>query len=149
MAKVTPQQLRASAALMDQETTAKLGRHATTDRAERMRDAADLIEELQNLRMEREQWRPMATAPKDGSLLRLLVEFENHATVDGEGPQPTIGSNTWDNHHDFDQWQFAGWDWEQDCYTQGVGVPVGWLPLQDNNPMNCSTIAQPCNFKLQ
>jgi hypothetical protein len=76
-----------------------------------------------------EQWHPMETAPKDGTLLRLLVEFEDHATEDGEGPQPTIGANTWDNHHDFDEWQFAGWNWEQDCYTQGVGKPVGWLPM--------------------
>lgn len=76
-------------------------------------------------------WRDMATAPKDGTLLRLLVEFEHHATEDGEGPHPTIGSNTWDNHHDFDEWQFAGWSWEQDCYTQGVGKPVGWLPILD------------------
>lgn len=77
------------------------------------------------------RWRDMATAPKDGTLLRLLVDFEDHATEDGEGPQPTIGSNTWDNHHDFDEWQFAGWNWEQDCYTQGVGTPVGWLPMLD------------------
>lgn len=76
-------------------------------------------------------WRDMATAPKDGSLLRLLVDFEQHATEDRIGPQPTIGSNTWDNHHDFDVWQFAGWNWEQDCYTQGVGTPVGWLPMLD------------------
>ncbi|GKS96917.1 hypothetical protein [Acidovorax sp. SUPP2825] len=81
-----------------------------------------------------EQWRPMETAPKDGTLLRLLVEFEHHATEDGEGPQPTIGSNTWDNHHDFDEWQFAGWDWCQDRYTQGVGKPVGWLPLLGTAP---------------
>lgn len=76
----------------------------------------------------------MATAPKDGTLLRLLVSFEHHATEDGVGPQPTIGSNTWDNHHDFDEWQFAGWNWEQDCYTQGVGTPVGWLPMLDAAP---------------
>jgi hypothetical protein len=76
-------------------------------------------------------WRDMVTAPKDGTMLRLLVEFEHHATEDGEGPQATIGSNTWDNHHDFDKWQFAGWNWEQDCYTQGIGKPVGWLPMLD------------------
>jgi hypothetical protein len=79
-------------------------------------------------------WRDMATAPKDGTLLRLLVDFEHHATEDGEGPQPTIGSNTWDNHHDFDEWQFAGWNWEQDCYTQGIGKPVGWLPMLEAAP---------------
>lgn len=76
-----------------------------------------------------EGWLPMETAPKDGTLVRLLVEFEDHATEDGEEPQPTIGSNTWDNHHEFDEWQFAGWDWCQDRYTQGIGTPIGWLPM--------------------
>lgn len=88
-------------------------------------------------------WRDMATAPKDGTLLRLLVNFEHHATEDGEGPQATIGSNTYDNHHDFDECQFAGWNWEQDCYTQGVGTPVGWLPMMDVEPQqNASKRAQ-------
>lgn len=87
-------------------------------------------------------WRDMATAPKDGTLLRLLVEFEHHDTEDAEGPHPTIGSNTWDNHHDFDEWQFAGWNWEQDCYTQGVGKPVGWLPMLDAAPASTPEAAE-------
>jgi hypothetical protein len=85
-------------------------------------------------------WRNMATAPKDGTLVRLLVEFEHHATEDGEGPQPTIGANTYDNHHDFDEWQFAGWNWEHDCYTQGVGTPIGWLPMLADAP--CGATAE-------
>lgn len=76
-----------------------------------------------------EAWLPMETAPKDGTLVRLLVEFENHATEDGEGPQPTIGSNTADNTGEDIGWQFAGWCWTHDCYTQGEGKPVGWLPM--------------------
>lgn len=84
-------------------------------------------------------WRDMATAPKDGTLVRLLVEFEHHATEDGEGPQPTIGSNTYDNHRDFDEWQFAGWSWEHDCYTQGVGKPIGWLPMLNDTPCEATT----------
>lgn len=76
-----------------------------------------------------EQWRPMETAPKDGTLVRLLVEFEDNATEDGEGPQPTIGSNTADNTGEDIGWQFAGWNWAHDCYTQGTGTPVGWLPM--------------------
>lgn len=74
-------------------------------------------------------WLPIDAAPKDGSLVLLLVEFEDHATEDGPGPHPTIGSNTSENDEGPDEWQFAGWNWEYDCYTQGVGTPVGWLPM--------------------
>ena len=76
-------------------------------------------------------WLPMETAPKDGRILRLLVEFTDHAMEDEESPQATIGSNTFDDHGDFDEWQFAGWSWTQDCYTQGIGKPIGWLPMLD------------------
>ena len=74
-------------------------------------------------------WLPMDAAPKDGTLVRLLVEFEDHATEDGPGPHPTIGANTSENDKGPDEWQFAGWNWEHDCFTQGVGTPVGWLPM--------------------
>ncbi|WP_122975155.1 Lar family restriction alleviation protein [Pseudomonas fulva] len=77
------------------------------------------------------KWRDMATAPRDGTLVRLLVEFTEHATEDRESmPSPTIGANSYD-HTGEDVWQFAGWSWEQDCFTQGQGEPVGWLPLLD------------------
>jgi len=75
------------------------------------------------------KWRDMATAPRDGTLVRLLVEFTEHATEDSDAmPSPTIGANSFDHTGD-DAWQFAGWSWEQDCFTQGAGEPVGWLPL--------------------
>ena len=74
-------------------------------------------------------WLPMDAAPKDGTHVFLLVEFEDHAMEDATGPQLTIGSNTSENDGGPDEWQFAGWNWEHDCYTQGVGNPVGWLPM--------------------
>lgn len=77
------------------------------------------------------KWRDMATAPRDGTLVRLLVEFTEHATEDSDAmPSPTIGANSFD-HTGEDVWQFAGWSWEQDCFTQGAGEPVGWLPMLD------------------
>lgn len=77
------------------------------------------------------KWRDMANAPRDGTLVRLLVEFTEHATEDSDAmPCPTIGANSFD-HTGEDVWQFAGWSWEQDCFTQGEGEPVGWLPLLD------------------
>jgi len=78
------------------------------------------------------QWRDMATAPKDGTLVRLLVEFEDHSTED-ETEAPTIGANNFDNDEQ-DEWLFAGWCWTHDHWTQGKGTPVGWLPMIDTAP---------------
>ncbi|HEX5126385.1 MAG TPA: hypothetical protein VFW00_06570, partial [Rhodocyclaceae bacterium] len=78
-------------------------------------------------------WRPMETAPKDGTMLRLLVAFTDHQTEDTAEPCPTIGANSFDST-DIDQWQFAGWNWQQDCFTEGRGTPVGWLPLAPATP---------------
>jgi hypothetical protein len=79
-------------------------------------------------------WLPLDTAPKDGTPICLLVNFDDHATEDGPGPHPTIGSNTSENDQGPDEWQFAGWNWEHDHYTQGVGTPVGWLPMAAQQP---------------
>lgn len=74
------------------------------------------------------RWMPMETAPRDGTMLLLLVQFDDNATEDSAEPCPTIGANNFD-HDGEDVWQFAGWDWSQDCFTQGIGTPVGWLPM--------------------
>lgn len=75
------------------------------------------------------KWRDMATAPRDGTMLRLLVEFTEHQTEDAD-QAPTIGANNFDNDGD-DRWQFAGWCWTHDHFTEGKGEPVGWLPMLD------------------
>ena len=75
-----------------------------------------------------EEWQPMETAPTDGTLLRLLVEFEDHPIEDGAGPFATVGTNYRDNTGE-DAWQIVGWCWEQDRFIDGVGTPVGWLPM--------------------
>jgi hypothetical protein len=74
--------------------------------------------------------RPMSTAPRDGTMVRLLVQFTNHGVNDGfdSGPAWTIGANTYDDSGD-DEWHIAGWDWQQDCFTAGEGEPLGWLPM--------------------
>jgi len=72
-------------------------------------------------------WRDMATAPTDGTMVRLLVEFEEHSTEDAE-QAPTIGANNFDNDGE-DVWRFAGWCWSHDHFTEGKGTPVGWLPM--------------------
>lgn len=72
---------------------------------------------------------PMSTAPRDGTMLRLLVRFTEHATADAEQAW-TIGSNSFDANGD-DLWQFAGWCWTHDHFTEGKGEPIAWLPLHD------------------
>lgn len=76
------------------------------------------------------KWRDMATAPRDGTMLRLLVEFTEHQTEDAD-QAPTIGANNFDNDGE-DRWQFAGWCWSHDHFTEGRGEPVGWLPMLDD-----------------
>ncbi|WP_109513569.1 hypothetical protein [Pseudomonas ovata] len=75
-------------------------------------------------------WRDPDTAPKNGTMLRLLVEFTDHSTEDDD-KAITIGHNSRDNTGE-DEWQFAGWCWSHDHYTEGKGAVVGWLPLMDH-----------------
>ncbi len=74
--------------------------------------------------------RPMDTAPRDGTMVRLLVQFTAHATEDTDGPSWTIGANNGE-HDGGDLWCFAGWCWTHDHFTEGKGAPIGWLPLID------------------
>lgn len=75
-----------------------------------------------------EQWRDMSTAPKDATMLRLLVQFDEGSFEDSDEPVATIGTNHFANTG-VDEWLFAGWNWTHDCFTQGTGQPLGWLPL--------------------
>lgn len=77
---------------------------------------------------------PMDTAPRDGTMVRLLVQFDDHATEDTAGPAWTIGANNDDNVGDDERegWRFAGWCWDHDHFTEGKGTPVGWLPMLDS-----------------
>lgn len=70
---------------------------------------------------------PIDAAPRDGTMLRLLVRFTEHATDDSEEAW-TIGSNSFDANGE-DAWQFAGWCWTHDHFTEGKGTPIGWLPM--------------------
>ncbi|WP_286068846.1 hypothetical protein [Stenotrophomonas sp. 57] len=78
--------------------------------------------------------RPMATAPHDGTMVRLLVQFKENATEDTSEPTWTIGACNDDNVGEDERigWQFAGWCWTHDHFTEGKGTPVGWLPMIDS-----------------
>ena len=83
-------------------------------------------------------WRPIDTAPRDGTIVRLLVDFCENSLEDTPNSVQTIGHSNFE-HDGEDRWQFAGWCWTNDRYTQGEGTPIGWLPLD--------AIAQPVQPK--
>ncbi|WP_309628183.1 hypothetical protein [Brevundimonas sp.] len=75
---------------------------------------------------------PMDYAPKDGRLLRLLVNYEEPEAqhpLEDELETWTIGHNNLGNTGE-DRWEFAGWCWSHDHFTQGSGSVVGWLPYE-------------------
>ena len=74
-----------------------------------------------------QNWFHPDSAPKDNSLLLLLVIPDDHATEDAPVCR-TIGGNNFINDG-LDQWQFAGWCWSHDHFNQGTGTVIGWLPL--------------------
>ena len=67
-------------------------------------------------------------------IVMLLVDYrEGEHSLDDAVVAITVGHN---NDHNVGEgegsgWQFAGWLWSQDCYTQGEGKPIGWLPLSE------------------
>ena len=80
--------------------------------------------------------RPIATAPRDGEMLWLLVDYGDSTGRDGEGAHPladagtawTIGFNNHDNDGE-DVWKFAGWCWCRDHFAEGRGKVIGWMPI--------------------
>ncbi len=73
----------------------------------------------------------MDTAPKDGTMLTLLVDYSGesngHPLFDATTAW-TVGFNNFDHDGD-DAWKFAGWCWSHDHFTEGTGKPIGWLPF--------------------
>ena len=75
------------------------------------------------------QHNPADTAPKDGTMLRLLVNYEDGSGALEDADEAwTIGFNSLENTGE-DEWQIAGWNWCHDCFTDGRGKVIGWLPF--------------------
>jgi len=102
-------------------------------RNERQNNAAEIAERvLALLGTHAGQWQPIDTAPKDDTLVELVVDY-----LHGDHPLSdarlacTIGFNGFDNHG-VDEWKFAGWCWTQDEFVQGQGVVRAWRPSRLN-----------------
>jgi len=84
----------------------------------------------------RPDWRPIEEAPKDGTLLLLLVDYSGDqagAPLEDDTLARTIGANNFDNDGE-DAWRFAGWCWSHDHYTEGQRRPVKFILLDDVAP---------------
>jgi hypothetical protein len=48
-------------------------------------------------------------------------------------PYETIGFNNLADTTE-DRWEFAGWDWSQDCFITGRGEVIGWCAFTAKRP---------------
>lgn len=95
------------------------------------REAAPTVARMLNLAHSQETALPMETAPKDCTMVWLLVDYSDEAAdnpLEDAEQAWTIGFNNFD-HDGEDVWKFAGWNWEQDCFTEGRGKPIAWRPI--------------------
>lgn len=84
--------------------------------------------------------RPINTAPRDGRLLRLLVDWSGEGSrhpIADAAQGWTIGFNNRDNVEE-DEWQIAGWCWSHDHFTEGRGRVIGWLPFHPETEMRAT-----------
>ena len=78
-------------------------------------------------------WRLIETAPKDGTLVLLLVDYTDHHAdhpLENALVARTIGFNNFDNDGE-DIWKFAGWCWEHDHFVEGKGQPIRWQAIAE------------------
>jgi len=89
--------------------------------------------QLEAEKAEREEWRDIASAPRDHRMLELIVDYSgedaDHALQDTARYGVTIGFNGFEDTGE-DEWFLAGWCWSHDHFTAGRGVPVAWRPAR-------------------
>ena len=75
-------------------------------------------------------WRSVATIPTTGDMVKLLVKFSENPINEGDDDEPavTIGAVAAISGAAVEV-TIAGWDWSHDCFTNGKGEILGWLPL--------------------
>lgn len=81
---------------------------------------------------------PMETAPKDGTWIKLLIDYsvaglDACPLEDSAEPGWTLGSNNFENT-EVDEWSWMGWDWNHDCIRETrAGKPIGWAPFHERS----------------
>ena len=73
----------------------------------------------------------MRKIPKDGRLLKLLVYYgtdKAYGPLEDASIAWPIGFNQVKDT-DEDLWEMAGWNWEQDHFTEGHGEIIDWTPF--------------------
>lgn len=144
---VGPEALTAALKALGYEVRLPSGYQYGPDAMENVRFGARLatdaiLERLQSSPIEAP--RPMETAPKDGRMLRLLVDYSaddaDHALEDALQAW-TIGFNNLGNTEE-DKWQFVGWCWSHDHFTEGHGKVIGWLPWEHSDAAGLTPAAR-------
>ena len=110
---------------------ARMAKDSAAKTKEAQAEIARLTAALATAREDDGNPRPIETAPKDGTMLRLLVDYEgveNWMPLTDDNQSWTIGFNDLQNMGD-DEWIIAGWNWSQDCFGTGEGKVIGWLPF--------------------
>jgi len=80
--------------------------------------------------------RPAITAPQDGSMVRLLLDYtEGDGALEDKTQAWTIGYNTLADTGE-DEWIIVGWNWSQDCWCDGRGKIIGWVPFVPEAAIN-------------
>ena len=81
--------------------------------------------------MDKSSVQSVETAPKDGQLIALLVDYSNTPTwtpFEDKNVSWTIGFNSYEHTGD-DLWEIVGWDWQHDCFTNAEAKILGWRPF--------------------
>ena len=77
-------------------------------------------------------WQPADTAPKDGTLIELVVDYtDGHSPLMDAIRACTVGWNGLADTGE-DEWHFFGWDWCQDHVRGGAGKVIAWRPSRLN-----------------
>lgn len=87
------------------------------------------------IKVARGEWLDIDEAPKDGTLVTLLVQYHTNQIDDqlADEPQVTIGQNSAD-HTGEDRWDIVGWCWAHDHFTDATARVIGWRPFNREVP---------------
>jgi hypothetical protein len=98
------------------------------------------------------RWRDLANAPRDGTMVWLLVD--STCQLADASPCATIGFNINDHDGLGDKWLYVAWNWEQDCFHEHdssacEGSVLAWAPLGFPLEQEGATVGSPIVARLE